>query len=121
LLDDSEHLLHNHRVSVASLRLLFTFAPECRSASHRDWRSPSPEYPLPPTATFREQRLENYQESGGGNPRWALPDMIATSKLDRYAWQDEYRLIFSFTDALSFEKVNTRLVRGKVQETPHAR
>jgi hypothetical protein len=47
--------------------------------------------------------------------------MIATSKLDRYAWQDEYRLIFSFTDALSFEKVNTRLVRGKVQETPHAR
>src|ERR1019366_5741883 len=32
-LDDSEHLRHNHRVSVASLRLLFTFAPECRSAS----------------------------------------------------------------------------------------
>src|SRR5208337_82028 len=30
-LDDSEHLRHNHRVSVASLRLLFTFAPECRS------------------------------------------------------------------------------------------
>ncbi|HZL65745.1 MAG TPA: hypothetical protein VFC29_00280 [Candidatus Limnocylindrales bacterium] len=33
MLDDSEHLLHNHHVSVASLRLLFTFAPECRSAS----------------------------------------------------------------------------------------
>src|SRR5467141_2889614 len=32
-LDDSEHLLHNHRASVASLRLLFAFAPECRSAS----------------------------------------------------------------------------------------
>ena len=32
-LDDSEHLFHNHRVSVAALRLLFTFAPECRSAS----------------------------------------------------------------------------------------
>ena len=27
-LDDSEHLLHNHHASVASLRLLFTFAPE---------------------------------------------------------------------------------------------
>src|ERR1019366_10050101 len=48
-LDDSEHLLHNHHVSVASLRLLFTFAPECRSASHRNWRSPSPEYPRIPT------------------------------------------------------------------------
>src|ERR1019366_1039824 len=44
LLDDSEHLLHNHQVSVAALRLLFTFAPECRSASHRNERSPSPEY-----------------------------------------------------------------------------
>ena len=44
-LDDSEHLLHNHRVSVASLRLLFTFAPERRSASLRNQRSPSPEYP----------------------------------------------------------------------------
>jgi hypothetical protein len=45
VLDDSEHLLHNHRASVASLRLLFTFAPECRSASPRIQRSPSPEYP----------------------------------------------------------------------------
>src|ERR1019366_8033779 len=27
LLDDSEHLFHNHQTSVASLRLLFTFLP----------------------------------------------------------------------------------------------
>jgi hypothetical protein len=45
-LDDSEHLLHNHHVSVASLRLLFTFAPERRSACLRNRRSPSPEYPV---------------------------------------------------------------------------
>ena len=44
-LDDSEYLLHNHHVSVASLRLLFTFAPERRSASLRNRCSPSPEYP----------------------------------------------------------------------------
>ena len=44
-LDDSEHLLHNHHASVASLRLLFTFAPERRSASLRNRCSPSPEYP----------------------------------------------------------------------------
>ncbi len=36
VLDDSEHLLHNHHASVASLRLLFTFAPECRSESLRN-------------------------------------------------------------------------------------
>ena len=45
LLDHSEHLLHNHHTSVATLRLLFTFAPECRSASLRNRCSPSPEYP----------------------------------------------------------------------------
>src|SRR6266852_1461216 len=44
-LDDSEHLLHNHHASVASLRLLFTFTPECRSPSLRNRCSPSPEYP----------------------------------------------------------------------------
>ena len=44
--------------------------------------------------------------------------MIATSKLDSYAWQNEYRLVFSLTDALGFEKVTTRLVRGKVQGAP---
>jgi hypothetical protein len=44
-IDDSEHLLHNHLASVASLRLLFTFAPERRSASFRNRCSPSPEYP----------------------------------------------------------------------------
>jgi hypothetical protein len=45
-LDDSEHLLHNRHTSVATLRLLFTFAPECCSPSLRNQRSPSPEYPL---------------------------------------------------------------------------
>jgi hypothetical protein len=44
-LDDSEHLLHNHHASVASLRLMFAFAPERRSASFRNRCSPSPEYP----------------------------------------------------------------------------
>jgi hypothetical protein len=46
LLDHSEHLLHNLHASVASLRLLFTFAPECRSPSLRNRCSPSPEYPV---------------------------------------------------------------------------
>ena len=46
LVDEAEHFLHNHHASVASLRLLFTFAPERRSASLRNRCSPSPEYPV---------------------------------------------------------------------------
>src|SRR5271169_5439534 len=56
-LDDSEHLRHNQRVSVASLRLLFTFAPECRSASLRNRCSPSPEYPLSTSYLLFERYL----------------------------------------------------------------
>src|SRR6266852_3120355 len=44
--DDGEHFLHNHPASVASLRLLFTFTPECCSPSLRNLRSPPPEYPV---------------------------------------------------------------------------
>ncbi len=41
------------------------------------------------------RRVEYYRQIDGGNPRWALPDRIATSKLDSYAWQNEFRLVFS--------------------------
>ena len=82
---------------------------------------------LPPAAKFPAQaggrparigrRVEYYREAEGGNPRWALPDMIATSKLNSYAWQNEFRLVFSLTDALEFEKVDTRLVHRNNQES----
>src|SRR5207248_10967935 len=43
--DEAEHLRHNHHASVASLRLLFIFAPECPSAFLRNRSSPTPECP----------------------------------------------------------------------------
>jgi len=43
LLDEAEHFLHNRNASVATLRTLFAFGPECRSRSYRKQRSPSPE------------------------------------------------------------------------------
>ena len=63
--------LHNNHASVASLRLLFTFAPERRSASLRNRCSPSPEYPpsltsLPPNgpkALQNEDSGKNWQET----------------------------------------------------------
>jgi hypothetical protein len=77
---------------------------------------------LPPAARFPGRagrparigrRVEYYRETEGGNARWALPEAIATSKLDSYAWQDEFRLVFSLTDALEFEHVHTRLVHQR--------
>jgi len=72
---------------------------------------------LPAEATFYARRVEYYQPTDDCNPRWALPDLIATSKLESYAWQQEVRLVFSLTDALNFEKISARLVRGPMKET----
>ncbi|MBN8873550.1 MAG: hypothetical protein J0H67_11990 [Rhodospirillales bacterium] len=55
-------------------------------------------------------RVTYYPAEEGGQPRWALPDLIAISKLEAYKWQDEFRLVFSLTGALDFENVTTRLV-----------
>lgn len=82
---------------------------------------------LPPKATFPGrrgrtrigQRVEYYQEAEGGNRRWALPDVIAASKFDSYAWQDEFRLVFSLTDALEFEKVDVRVVQNSGSKSPN--
>lgn len=46
------------------------------------------------------------------NPRWACPDLIGISKLDSYKWQDEFRLMFSLTDALRFENITGRVIIG---------
>jgi hypothetical protein len=75
---------------------------------------------LPATATFYARRVEYYQPTADCNPRWALPDKVATSKLDSYAWQQEVRLLFSRTEALNFEKVTTRVVIGEGSEIPKA-
>jgi hypothetical protein len=73
---------------------------------------------LPDGVTFFGRRVEYYRETEGGSPRWALPDLIATSKLDSYAWQCEYRFVFACTDALGFEKVATRLAPESAAREP---
>lgn len=73
---------------------------------------------LPAKSTFRRQWVEYYRETEGGNPRWALPDKIAASKFNSYAWQDEYRIMFCLTEALGFEKVAVRVVQDNAREAP---
>jgi hypothetical protein len=64
---------------------------------------------LPTTATFFARRVQYCKPTDLPEARWALPDLIATSKFDDYSWQSEYRFVFSLTDALGFEKVTTVL------------
>jgi hypothetical protein len=79
---------------------------------------------LPPAATFPGrpgrnrigQRVQYYKETEAGNPRWALPDVIATSKVDSYAWQEEFRLVFSLTNALGFQNVDVCLTQSNAKQ-----
>lgn len=64
--------------------------------------------------------VQYYDVTDDINPRWACPDLIGLSKLRDYAWQDEYRLMFSETDALRFEKIRGQLVMGEIpKRTPN--
>lgn len=66
---------------------------------------------LPADAVLRGQPVAYYSAAENPTPRWAFPEQIATSKLADYAWQEEFRVVFSLTGALGFEKVEPRLVQ----------
>lgn len=72
---------------------------------------------LPADTTFFARRVDYYDDCEGPEERWALPDLIATSKFRSYQWQNEFRIIFCETDALGFEKGATRLIK-RVAEDP---
>jgi len=45
--------------------------------------------------------------------------MIAALKFKTFAWQDEYRLVFSLTNALAFENAQYALVRNGSSQQPN--
>src|SRR5258708_17981131 len=65
---------------------------------------------LPRTATFRAEPVVYYSPANEPGGKWAFPDMIAFSKVESYAWQDEYRYVFSVTDALKYGTTTQRAV-----------
>jgi hypothetical protein len=75
-----------------------------------------------PGAPGRERvgrRVDYYNASEAAGTRYALPDQIACSKLAGYRRQDEFRLVFSRTDALKFQKVDMKLVlQGSLPDPP---
>jgi hypothetical protein len=49
---------------------------------------------LPPTATFRAQRVTYHSPAGELGAKWAFPDMIAFSKIDGYQWRMNIAFVF---------------------------
>ena len=49
---------------------------------------------------------------------WAIPDLITTSKLEKFAYQQEYRFAYTKTDAFNFGNVRVELVDRKARPTP---
>lgn len=80
---------------------------------------PEATLPGPPSHERIGHWVEYYQETEASNPRWALPGRIAASKLNSYAWQEEFRLVFSLTDALGFEKVAICLTHSNARKLPN--
>ena len=106
--DDAEHFLHNHHASVASLRLLFTFVPERRSACHRNRCSPSPECPKTHACDAKGHSPDPQSPvfcDRGKNPleRASLPSMWRTGL--------QHGIVGSALDRNSFVEIISRLAR----------
>lgn len=76
-------------------------------------------YALPTGARFFSRAVEYYDAAEPPDARWAVPEFISTAKQrsPTYISQAEYRLVFSLTDALEFEKVAVNLIAGMSQPT----
>jgi hypothetical protein len=68
------------------------------------------QYELPRTATFLDKPVDYYSPAEEPGARWALPELITFSKINSYAWQDEYRYAFSLTDALKYGSTSQQVV-----------
>jgi hypothetical protein len=75
---------------------------------------------LPENAKFFSRAVEYYDASDPPGARWAVPEFISTAKQrsPKYVSQAEYRLVFSLTDALEFEKVSLSITTGQAQPAP---
>ena len=86
---------------------------------------------LPPEALVTSGAVGDYQKyvcrmvcyyDAHDLPRnvWAIPDLITTTKLRRFAYQEEYRFAYTRTDAFKFENVRVELVDRKARPAPKA-
>lgn len=63
-------------------------------------------------------RVSYYHPAREKEARWALPDQIAITKHEDFAWQNEFRLLFSHSDALSPYRTQVTLISGEATAPP---
>jgi len=73
---------------------------------------------LPKDAKHFSKKVDYYQPEHIPGNVWPQPHLIATTKVTRFAYQDEYRLGFSTTGALELGQATQQLVDRKVRPTP---
>jgi len=67
---------------------------------------------------FVNRLVSYYQGHDVPGNVWAIPDLITTTKLKKFDYQDEYRFAFTKTDAFRFENVRIELVDRKARPVP---
>jgi hypothetical protein len=64
------------------------------------------------------RRVRYYEPEDVPGNVWALPDLIITTKLKRFEYQNEYRLAYTTTDAFAFQNCTYQLVDRKARPSP---
>jgi hypothetical protein len=64
------------------------------------------------------RRVGYYEAEDVPGNVWAFPDLIITTKLKRFEYQNEYRLAYTTTDAFAFENCTYQLVDRKSRPAP---
>jgi hypothetical protein len=73
---------------------------------------------LPQDAHHFAKKVDYYRSEDVPGNVWPQPDLIATTKLARFSYQQEYRLGFSTTGALEFGQATQHLVDRKARPVP---
>jgi hypothetical protein len=73
---------------------------------------------LPPNAKHFAKKVNYYRREDVPGNVWPQPELIATTKLAQFVYQQEYRFGFSTTGALDFGQCTQQLVDRKARPLP---
>jgi len=121
-----ECLTHAHEIYVFCVSLSFNdvlkkefAAVACveifdPAALHARWLAALPDA-AKPHGQHVSRKVGYYRPEDLPGPVWALPDLITTTKLKQFAYQDEYRFAYTKTDAFGFENCTYNIVDRKTR------
>jgi hypothetical protein len=66
---------------------------------------------------YVSRKVTDYTPEELMGPVWAITDMITSSNLKRFAYQDEHRLAYTKTDAFKFQNCTYQLTNRRARPT----